>query len=131
VYLHCSGSLCSDAVESALPCSSDASGDPWDLLPNGDSPGYSFQRPLKGADLLVTRCPCLHPGDVRVLRAVPLDELVVRAGALHSDRERAPHAYFSALPNVLVFPQKGSRPHPSECSGGDLARWRPLTGLLG
>ncbi|KAK6123360.1 hypothetical protein DH2020_042898 [Rehmannia glutinosa] len=53
--------------------------------------------------VVVTKNPCLHPGDVRVLEAVwdvKLQE--------------------SNLVDCLVFPQKGDRPHPNECSGGDL-----------
>ncbi|KAD2806028.1 hypothetical protein R6Q59_028990 [Mikania micrantha] len=53
--------------------------------------------------VVVTRNPCLHPGDVRVLDAVyeiALDEKDYK--------------------DCIVFPQKGERPHPNECSGGDL-----------
>ncbi|XP_020589018.1 probable RNA-dependent RNA polymerase 2 [Phalaenopsis equestris] len=53
--------------------------------------------------VVVTKNPCLHPGDIRVLEAVcdpRLDEM--------------------GLVDCLVFPQKGERPHPNECSGGDL-----------
>ncbi|XP_071710250.1 RNA-dependent RNA polymerase 2 [Rutidosis leptorrhynchoides] len=53
--------------------------------------------------VVVTRNPCLHPGDVRVLDAIyeiALDDKDYR--------------------DCLVFPQKGERPHPNECSGGDL-----------
>lgn len=53
--------------------------------------------------VVVTKNPCLHPGDVRVLEAVyevALEE--------------------KGLVDCLVFPQKGERPHPNECSGGDL-----------
>ncbi|XP_039120524.1 probable RNA-dependent RNA polymerase 2 [Dioscorea cayenensis subsp. rotundata] len=53
--------------------------------------------------VVVTKNPCLHPGDVRVLQAIyepGLDEM--------------------GLVDCLVFPQKGPRPHPNECSGGDL-----------
>ncbi|KAI3454526.1 hypothetical protein Pfo_011189 [Paulownia fortunei] len=53
--------------------------------------------------VVVTKNPCLHPGDVRVLEAVwdvKLQE--------------------NSLVDCLVFPQKGDRPHPNECSGGDL-----------
>lgn len=53
--------------------------------------------------VVVTRNPCLHPGDVRVLEAVyeiALDEKDYK--------------------DCIVFPQKGERPHPNECSGGDL-----------
>ncbi|XP_024970849.1 RNA-dependent RNA polymerase 2 [Cynara cardunculus var. scolymus] len=53
--------------------------------------------------VVVTRNPCLHPGDVRVLEAVyeiALDEKDYK--------------------DCIVFPQNGERPHPNECSGGDL-----------
>lgn len=53
--------------------------------------------------VVVTKNPCLHPGDVRVLEAVYLVELEEKD-----------------LINCIVFPQKGKRPHPNECSGGDL-----------
>ncbi|GFZ17486.1 RNA-dependent RNA polymerase 2 [Actinidia rufa] len=53
--------------------------------------------------VLVTKNPCLHPGDIRVLDAVyevTLEE--------------------KGLVDCIIFPQKGERPHPNECSGGDL-----------
>ncbi|KAK9926920.1 hypothetical protein M0R45_024128 [Rubus argutus] len=53
--------------------------------------------------VVVTKNPCLHPGDIRVLEAVydlGLEE--------------------KNMVDCLVFPQKGERPHPNECSGGDL-----------
>ncbi|KAK7330462.1 hypothetical protein VNO77_24656 [Canavalia gladiata] len=53
--------------------------------------------------VVVTKNPCLHPGDVRVLDAVYNEELEEKG-----------------LRDCLVFPQKGHRPHPNECSGGDL-----------
>ncbi|TVU14061.1 hypothetical protein EJB05_37507 [Eragrostis curvula] len=51
----------------------------------------------------VSKNPCLHPGDIRVLEAVYDDGLDARG-----------------LVDCVVFPQRGERPHPSECSGGDL-----------
>ncbi|KAJ4841082.1 hypothetical protein Tsubulata_048259 [Turnera subulata] len=53
--------------------------------------------------VIVTKNPCLHPGDVRVLEAVFEEQLVEKG-----------------LVDCVVFPQKGERPHPNECSGGDL-----------
>ncbi|XVF49609.1 hypothetical protein PTKIN_Ptkin04bG0026900 [Pterospermum kingtungense] len=53
--------------------------------------------------VVVTKNPCLHPGDIRVLEAV-YDAQMEEKG----------------LVDCLVFPQKGERPHPNECSGGDL-----------
>ncbi|OVA04183.1 RNA-dependent RNA polymerase [Macleaya cordata] len=51
--------------------------------------------------VIVAKNPCLHPGDMRVLRAV-------NVRALHH------------MVDCVVFPQKGKRPHPNECSGSDL-----------
>lgn len=62
--------------------------------------------------VVVTKCPCLHPGDIRVLKSVPLQVL---AGRHPSARE-----HYAALRGVLVFPQHGHRPHPNEASGSDL-----------
>ncbi|PKA52670.1 putative RNA-dependent RNA polymerase 2 [Apostasia shenzhenica] len=53
--------------------------------------------------VMVTKNPCLHPGDIRVLEAVY---------DLHLDE--------MGFVDCVVFPQKGKRPHPNECSGGDL-----------
>lgn len=50
---------------------------------------------------IVARNPSLHPGDVRVCKAVRCDEL------MH-------------LKNVIVFPTTGDRSIPAMCSGGDL-----------
>lgn len=47
---------------------------------------------------MVTRNPCLHPGDVRRLVAVDTP-------ALHH------------LVDCIVFPSVGPRPHPNEMSG--------------
>ncbi|XP_008220918.1 PREDICTED: probable RNA-dependent RNA polymerase 1 [Prunus mume] len=52
-------------------------------------------------NVVVAKNPCLHPGDVRVLRAVNVP-------ALHH------------MVDCVVFPKKGNRPHPNECSGSDL-----------
>ncbi|CAH8356862.1 unnamed protein product [Eruca vesicaria subsp. sativa] len=53
--------------------------------------------------VVVTKNPCLHPGDIRVLDAI-YEVNFEQKGFL----------------DCIVFPQKGERPHPNECSGGDL-----------
>ncbi|KAK3827568.1 MAG: RNA dependent RNA polymerase-domain-containing protein [Benniella sp.] len=64
------------------------------------SEGSSNRRIIE-ADCIVVRCPCFHPGDVRVVRAVNCKSL-------------------AHLHDVIVFNTKGSRGIPSMCSGGDL-----------
>ncbi|XP_078177301.1 putative RNA-dependent RNA polymerase 1 [Carex rostrata] len=51
--------------------------------------------------VVVAKNPCLHPGDVKVLQAVDVPDLY-------------------HMVDCVVFPQKGRRPHPNECSGSDL-----------
>ncbi|OMJ86200.1 hypothetical protein SteCoe_12339 [Stentor coeruleus] len=68
--------------------------------------GQAFVFPSKEPEpivgkIVIAKNPCLHPGDIRVLNAVNIPEL-------------------HYLKDVLVFPQKGDRPHPNECSGSDL-----------
>lgn len=58
---------------------------------------------LDGIDVAVHRSPCHHPGDIRVLRC----------------RTDVP-PQLRQLKDCIVFPSKGPRPHPDECTGGDL-----------
>lgn len=55
----------------------------------------------EGTSVAVYRCPCLHPGDVQVLKTKDIPAL-------------------RHLVNVVVFPALGDRPHRNELSGGDL-----------
>lgn len=52
-------------------------------------------------DVIVSRNPCSHPGDMRLLKAVDVPDL-------------------RYLFNVVVFSQKGNRPRCNMMSGGDL-----------
>ncbi|CAF1090037.1 unnamed protein product [Didymodactylos carnosus] len=52
--------------------------------------------------VLVTKNPCLYPGDIRKLEAVDIPKLQ------HCIRD------------CIVFPTQGNRPHPNEISGSDL-----------
>ncbi|XP_024194700.1 RNA-dependent RNA polymerase 1 [Rosa chinensis] len=63
--------------------------------------GSSSGKTVIERKVVVAKNPCLHPGDVRVLRAVNVPEL-------------------QHMVDCVVFPQKGPRPHPNECSGSDL-----------
>lgn len=59
----------------------------------------SKKRVVRGP-LVVTRNPCLHPGDVRQLEAVDDPKL-------------------SHLVDCVVFPRFGARPHCNEMAGRD------------
>jgi hypothetical protein len=58
-------------------------------------------RTLEGTEVLVTRNPCLHPGDLQKFRVVDIPE-------------------FSHLVDCIVFPTRGKRPSADLMSGGDL-----------
>ncbi|CAD8126681.1 unnamed protein product [Paramecium sonneborni] len=60
-------------------------------------------------EIIVVRNPCLHPGDVRKVRALSEKEILKRCN-------KNP---FSEYFNCIVFPCKGNS-IPAECAGGDL-----------
>ena len=60
------------------------------------------KRVVKGP-VVVSRNPCLHPGDVRQLEAV--------------DKPQLGH-----IVDCIVFPRQGSRPHPNEMAGDESCR---------
>ena len=81
--------------------------DPYGLLKAGecflrvtlDEVGTSLT--ITGVNVLVSRNPCLHPGDLRKLKAINVPEL-------------------SHLTDCVVFSTNGSRPSADLMSGGDL-----------
>jgi len=66
---------------------------------NIDSP--QTVKVIREGPVVVTKNPCLHPGDVRKLTAINKREL-------------------NHMVDCIVFPAKGKRPHPNEISGSDL-----------
>ncbi|KAI1287455.1 putative RNA-dependent RNA polymerase 1 [Halotydeus destructor] len=52
-------------------------------------------------EIMVTKYPCMHPGDVRKFTAVDVP-------SLHH------------IVDTIIFPSKGPRPHPDEMAGSDL-----------
>ncbi|KAK8067364.1 RNA dependent RNA polymerase-domain-containing protein [Apiospora hydei] len=81
--------------------------DAWDVLKEGECAvkvtrdGDGLPYALKNTEVLVTRNPCLHPGDLQKFRVVENDAL-------------------SHLVDCIVFPTRGRRPSADMMSGGDL-----------
>ncbi|KAL3678732.1 hypothetical protein R1sor_021688 [Riccia sorocarpa] len=70
--------------------------------PKVDIYGKSYSTPsVITGKVVMTKNPCMHPGDIRVLEAVDVPHL-------------------RHMVDCLVFPQNGPRPHPNEASGSDL-----------
>ncbi len=63
--------------------------------------GDGEARTLINTEVLVTRNPCLHPGDIQKFRVVDVPE-------------------FAHLVDCIVFPTSGKRPSADLMSGGDL-----------
>ncbi|KAL4479119.1 hypothetical protein ABPG72_008949 [Tetrahymena utriculariae] len=64
-------------------------------------------------DVIVVKNPCLHPGDIRKLKAVTLETISQRLG----EGQINP---FKKLRNILIFPSKGKEPITSQIAGSDL-----------
>lgn len=81
--------------------------DPFGVLKEGEcfvrvtSDGDGAPKTVVGIEVLVTRNPCLHPGDLQKFRAVQ-------------------HTCLSHLVDCIVFPTTGRRPSADLMSGGDL-----------
>ncbi len=60
---------------------------------------------------VVAKCPCLHPGD---LRELTFKKYIPNKSETHKYKRLLPYE------NVIIFPQKGPRPHSNELSGSDL-----------
>ena len=81
--------------------------DAWGVLKEGECAvkvtmdGGGQALALTGMNLLVTRNPCLHPGDLQKFKVVAKDEL-------------------AHLVDCIVFPTIGRRPAADMMSGGDL-----------
>ena len=82
--------------------------DPYGVLKPGEcfvritqEQGGGLPSTLTGIEILVTRNPCLHPGDLRKIKAVNRPEL-------------------THLTDCIVFSTKGKRPAADTMSGGDL-----------
>jgi RNA-dependent RNA polymerase len=65
-----------------------------------------FAPQLIEGPVMVTKNPCSHPGDIRLLKAI--------------GKEDARYQHFRDFYNVIVFPSKGYRPEQNKMSGGDL-----------
>lgn len=63
--------------------------------------GTGTARTIIGTEVLVTRNPCLHPGDLQKFKAVDVTD-------------------FAHLVDCIVFPTQGKRPSADLMSGGDL-----------
>ena len=81
--------------------------DPTGLLKEGECAvcvtmeGDGARRTIVNTEVLVTRNPCLHPGDLQKFRAVQ-------------------HYRLAHLTDCIVFPTRGRRPSADLMSGGDL-----------
>lgn len=69
-----------------------------------EKPPEGGKQVLTGGKVVITRSPALHPGDIRIVRAVDVPD----------------DSPLGQLSNCVVFSQHGARDLPSQLSGGDL-----------
>lgn len=69
-----------------------------------EKPPQGGREVLTGGRVIITRSPALHPGDIRVVKAVDVPD----------------ESPLNKLSNCVVFSQYGERDLPSQLSGGDL-----------
>jgi RNA-dependent RNA polymerase len=72
---------------------------------------YKDEKKILSGDFPTVKCPCHHPGDVRLLNYKKYIE-----GCPETEKYKV----FERFKNCLIFPQKGRRPHPNEIAGSDL-----------
>lgn len=80
-------------------------------------------------EVIVTKNPCLHPGDLKILKAVNLSKpsninntiycTQTRSGEENANYQHKSNPLFHMV-NVIVFSSKGERPIQNEIGGGDL-----------
>ena len=65
--------------------------------------------------VFITRNPCLHPADIRIMNCVSNEEVLARCRkkGLH-------HNILLGYVNCVIFPKKGDPPVTSQISGSDL-----------
>lgn len=64
---------------------------------------------------MLTRNPCMHPADIRVVRCISKEEATRRFKELIGADN-----FFEELTNCIIFPAAGKYPLTSQISGSDL-----------
>lgn len=72
---------------------------------------------------MVTRNPCCHPGDIRLVQAVDEQTLLSRLPEVPEEEREAYKQkvkHLGLLVNVIVFNVQAERPEQNKMAGGDL-----------
>ncbi len=64
---------------------------------------------------MITRNPCIHPADIRLVTCVSEEAILERLKSLGIKEN-----YFKELVNCVIFPKKGRIPLTAQISGADL-----------